>query len=157
MIWALEVYDTEMRVARSRRYTSSEITAIAWERIPRIDFTDSGHGLVFQSHKHSGKRQEVNPYGYSKRTAELPTLKRAVRAERKQLDVATSQLDEFGGGVAYTGPGEDWRKAWISTHLTDDDEVIYELVKNDGSYSVFYTRAGEAAKAAIGLERKNDE
>lgn len=69
MTWfALEVYDTEQREVRCRRYTRSAKKAEAWERIPRIDFTDSGHGLVFQARPTSSgpnqRRPTLNPWAY---------------------------------------------------------------------------------------------
>lgn len=57
MIWELEAYDTEMREARSREYTRSKKMADLWNQIPRIQFSDSGHGIVFNAHPHSGKRR----------------------------------------------------------------------------------------------------
>lgn len=48
-LWKLEGYDTEMREARCREYTTSEARKEAWEQIPRIQFSDSGHGIVFTS------------------------------------------------------------------------------------------------------------
>ena len=57
MVWCLEAYDTELREARSREYTTSRRTADLWNLIPRIDFTDSGHGIVFQARPHRGARK----------------------------------------------------------------------------------------------------
>ena len=57
MVWELVAYDTELREARAREYTSSPRRAEAWKRIARIDFTDSGHGIVFQATPHSGRRK----------------------------------------------------------------------------------------------------
>lgn len=57
MVWQLEAYDTEMREARCREYTTSRRTAELWERIPRIQFTDSGHGIEFIAREHSGPRR----------------------------------------------------------------------------------------------------
>jgi hypothetical protein len=55
-VWCLEAYDTEMREARSREYTTSKRMAERWEQIPRVQFTDSGHGIVFIARPHRGKR-----------------------------------------------------------------------------------------------------
>lgn len=46
--WELTAYDTEMREDRSREYTTSKRTAELWDKIPRIQFSDSGHGVVFR-------------------------------------------------------------------------------------------------------------
>lgn len=69
MTWfALEVYDTEQRDVRCRRYTRSAKKAAAWERIPRIDFTDSGHGLVFTNRRTptgpNKQRPTLSPHAY---------------------------------------------------------------------------------------------
>jgi hypothetical protein len=58
-VWCLEAYDTQMRTARTREYTTSKLLAEKWERIPRIDFTDSGHGIVFQAWPHKGRRHPL--------------------------------------------------------------------------------------------------
>lgn len=57
MIWELEGYDTELREARCREYTRSQRTADLWVRIPRLQFSDSGHGVVFTRRPHSGARR----------------------------------------------------------------------------------------------------
>jgi hypothetical protein len=82
VIWALEVYDTEQREARSRRFTRSRKVAERWNRIPRIDFTDSGHGLVF--HAIEGRRKtketpELNPRLYVDREQEQIEREKAER------------------------------------------------------------------------------
>lgn len=46
-LWMLEGYDTDTRTARCREYTTSQRLAEDWRSIPRIVFTDSGHGIVF--------------------------------------------------------------------------------------------------------------
>lgn len=48
--WLLEAYGTDSRYGddvRYRAYTTSEKKAEAFKRIPRIQFSDSGHGVVF--------------------------------------------------------------------------------------------------------------
>ena len=48
--WLLEAYGTDYRYrddVRYRAYTTSRKKAEAFARIPRIQFTDSGHGIVF--------------------------------------------------------------------------------------------------------------
>lgn len=50
-VWKLEAFGTEQRGptrdVRHRSYTTSKKRAEEFERIPRIQFTDSGHGIVF--------------------------------------------------------------------------------------------------------------
>jgi len=48
--WLLEGYGTDSRYGddvRYRAYTTSQKKAEAFNRIPRIQFSDSGHGVVF--------------------------------------------------------------------------------------------------------------
>lgn len=50
--WLLEAYGTDSRYGndvRYRTYTVSRKRAEAFARIPRIQFTDSGHGIVFHA------------------------------------------------------------------------------------------------------------
>jgi hypothetical protein len=58
-VWCLEAWDTEQREARTREYTTSDKLAERWERIPRIQFTDSGHGIVFQATAVTRRGQQV--------------------------------------------------------------------------------------------------
>jgi hypothetical protein len=67
-VWELTAYDTEMRNVRCREYTRSQRTAELWEQIPRIQFTDSGHGIVFIASLHVGRR--------------LPTIRRMEWADK---------------------------------------------------------------------------
>ena len=60
MIYELEAYNTDCRYqqdVRYRQYTTSKKKAEVFERIPKIQFTDSGHGIVFSAMIHSGKRK----------------------------------------------------------------------------------------------------
>jgi hypothetical protein len=50
--WLLEAYGTDSRYGddvRFRAYTTSRKQAEAFNAIPRIQFTDSGHGIVFSA------------------------------------------------------------------------------------------------------------
>jgi len=61
-VWVLIGYSTEdygERSIRHREYTTSERTAELFEQIPRIQFTDSGHGICFTATAHSGKRHST--------------------------------------------------------------------------------------------------
>lgn len=50
-IYILEGYSTDMRSSdvRYRNYTTSQIKAEQFSKIPKIQFTDSGHGIVFSA------------------------------------------------------------------------------------------------------------
>ena len=50
MLYELIGYNTDMRYqqdVRYRDYTTSEKKAAIFRKIPKIQFTDSGHGIVF--------------------------------------------------------------------------------------------------------------
>ena len=50
--WLLEAYGTDSRYGpdvRYRAYTTSQKRAEVFSSIPRIQFTDSGHGIVFHA------------------------------------------------------------------------------------------------------------
>jgi hypothetical protein len=60
MVWELLAYSTDSRYGqdiRYRDYTSSRKKAEAFSKIPRIQFTDSGHGIEFISNIHIGTRK----------------------------------------------------------------------------------------------------
>jgi len=62
MIYVLEAYNTDCRYPndiRYREYTSSKKKAEAFNKIPKIQFSDSGHGIVFCSREHSGQRKPI--------------------------------------------------------------------------------------------------
>ncbi len=65
--WALIGYSTEEHgenSVRHREYTTSSRKAALFAQIPRIDFTDSGHGIVFGADPHSGPRKPVRRMDY---------------------------------------------------------------------------------------------
>ena len=58
-VWLLEGFSTERGGrddARHREYTTSARRAEMFGRIPRIQFTDSGHGIEFHAVPHRGRR-----------------------------------------------------------------------------------------------------
>ena len=62
MIYKLEAYNTDSRYdndIRYRKYTGSKKEAELFTKIPKIQFSDSGHGIVFHSQEHSGKRKST--------------------------------------------------------------------------------------------------
>lgn len=67
MIWELIGYGTDSRYSddvRHREYTSSRKKAELFARIPRIQFTDSGHGVVFVARPHKGRRGPTRSMDY---------------------------------------------------------------------------------------------
>lgn len=60
MLYELEAYSTANYLdVRYRAYTTSRKKAEAFEKIPKIQFTDSGHGIVFTALEVKKRREEV--------------------------------------------------------------------------------------------------
>jgi hypothetical protein len=78
MVYRLYGYDTESRSDRVREYTSSEREAARWGYIKRVQFSDSGHGIVFGAERHHGKRLPVRP-----RTEHVINEIQRIKAEEK--------------------------------------------------------------------------
>ncbi len=60
MVYKLEAYNTDCRYRddiRYREYTSSKRKAEDFNKIPKIQFSDSGHGIVFSATEHQGRRK----------------------------------------------------------------------------------------------------
>lgn len=58
--WELLGYGTDVRYApdvRYRSYTTSATTASMFNRIPKIQWQDSGHGIVFSAKAYSGRKK----------------------------------------------------------------------------------------------------
>ena len=59
-VYLLEGYNTDSRYMddiRYRAYTTSKKKADAFNKIPKIQFTDSGHGIVFSASEYRGKQK----------------------------------------------------------------------------------------------------
>ena len=58
MIYELIAFNTESYLGiRYREYTASKKKADLFNKIPKIQFTDSGHGIVFMASEFSGKKK----------------------------------------------------------------------------------------------------
>ena len=58
-IYLLEAYNTDSRYSqdiRYREYTASKKRAELFNKIPKIQFSDSGHGICFSAIEHRGHR-----------------------------------------------------------------------------------------------------
>lgn len=70
IVWVLEGYDTGAHNyagydgVHHRQYTTSAKTAELFSQIPRIQYTDSGHGIVFRAREHRGQRKPVKHMEY---------------------------------------------------------------------------------------------
>jgi len=59
-VYLLEGYNTDSRYSadvRYREYTTSKRRAELFDKIPKIQFSDSGHGIVFSATEHKGHRK----------------------------------------------------------------------------------------------------
>ena len=59
-VWLLEAFNTDCRYRddiRYRAYTTSQRKADLFKQIPKIQFSDSGHGIVFSAREHTGRRE----------------------------------------------------------------------------------------------------
>jgi hypothetical protein len=104
--YELAAYDTERRDDRHREYTRSRRTAERWERIPRIQFTDSGHGIVYvtrelqpgQGRKPRGRRSDhVERHMDRLATEERERQRRAEKLTPKEFDTLDRALDALIG------------------------------------------------------------
>jgi len=115
MIYELLGYNTDCRYhqdIRYRRYTTSAKLAKQFERIPRIQFTDSGHGIVFTAREHHGsKRPDVSTVSDHK---EWKAIRAKAKKEYASKPIRTSQFTfrcvnnagieaSFDIGVSYLG------------------------------------------------------
>ena len=102
MIYELEAYNTDRRFddVRWREYTASRKKADLFARIPKIQFSDSGHGIVFSSRLHTGKRKpEIRILAeYVRAQLEVLGLEAKLNKpkglSRKQLEALCKQLTE---------------------------------------------------------------
>ena len=63
MTYELIAYNTDCRYPtdiRYRKYTTSKRIASDFEKIHKIQFTDSGHGIVFVSREYHGRKSPEN-------------------------------------------------------------------------------------------------
>jgi hypothetical protein len=61
-VYVLEAYNTDSRYPndiRYREYTTSKTKADLFNKIPKIQFTDSGHGICFYAREHKGHHKEL--------------------------------------------------------------------------------------------------
>ena len=88
-VWELVAYNTDSRYRqdiRYREYTTSKVRAEAFGRIPKIQFTDSGHGIVFDARPHKGHLQPairaLSDYVTNHLTVTKPAKRRNVNLRR---------------------------------------------------------------------------
>lgn len=100
-VWACIGFSTEEHgdaSVRHREYTTSARKAEQWNEIERIDFTDSGHGIVFSATPHRGPRAPERRGLRDHVERELKRLRAADRAEYVSIRLkrsAAAQLREF--------------------------------------------------------------
>lgn len=60
MIYELVAFNSESyNDIRYRTYTSSKKKADMFNNIPKIQFTDSGHGIIFSAEEYKGKKKII--------------------------------------------------------------------------------------------------
>jgi hypothetical protein len=95
-VYVLEAYNTDSRYPndiRYREYTTSKTRADLFNKIPKIQFSDSGHGIVFWSHEHKGKRKELRRELSSYVFENLLKLK-PITKKQKRLSATSMMLYE---------------------------------------------------------------
>lgn len=86
---------------RYRRYTSSLRTKQAFERIPKIQFTDTGHGIIFSADQVESRRAPVVTILDKHVNAEL---RRIMREDAKALRKAgADRMVQVGSETNYVG------------------------------------------------------
>ncbi len=98
--WVLIGYSTEEHGEhgiRHREYTSSARTAALFAQIPRIQFTDSGHGVCFDALPHSGKRKPVRRMEYV--YEHMARLRAEARKSRTLATASDEAAAEFADRV----------------------------------------------------------
>lgn len=87
-MYLLIAYNTDARYPndiRWREYTGSKRRADQFAKIPKLCFTDSGHGIVFMSSKHRGAKlkeiREVTDY-----VAKKLRRVQAIEKQEKQIE-----------------------------------------------------------------------
>ena len=76
-VWELIGYGTDSRYGayvRHREYTTSQKKAELFAQIPRIQFTDSGHGIEFAAIPHQGRREPTRSMDYVREQLALLSL-----------------------------------------------------------------------------------
>ena len=74
MVYELIGFNTDSRYRddiRHREYTTSAKKAELFRQIPTIQFTDSGHGIVFDACEHRGRRKPIRHMDYVREQLEI--------------------------------------------------------------------------------------
>ena len=74
MVYELIGFNTDSRYrddVRHREYTTSAKKAQLFGQIPKIQFTDSGHGIVFAASEHRGRREPTRRMDYVREQLEI--------------------------------------------------------------------------------------
>ena len=81
MIYELIAVNTESNTATpSGNYTTSKRKADLFEKLPKIQFTDSGHGIVFMANKLVGKKEKRIHILRDYVNHRMPTLARELKS-----------------------------------------------------------------------------
>ena len=133
MVYELVGFNTDARYqddVRWRRYTTSEKLAEQWGKIRRIQFSDSGHGIVFSARElapGAKRKKVVYPYHEDHADRELKRIKR----EEKLPDDLRALID-----VARDLVG--WGEPWEFDRAVGGHGAEHTAIKDD-YYSRLYT------------------
>jgi hypothetical protein len=102
--WELTGFNTDARHrddVRYRAYTSSRAVAERFERIPKIQFSDSGHGIVFSARemKSGERRRELRRGVVDYVQRHLGEIERKEREERAARPSPTARLRNLAAVV----------------------------------------------------------
>lgn len=134
MTYELIGYNTDSRYRddiRHREYTTSEKKALLFGQIPKIQFTDSGHGVVFAALEHKGPRRSVRRMDYVREQLEILKTQHAtpkpVKRENK-ADKGTRLLIQ--GRLTVTKVAGDL----VVAECKGDSGEVYELGFSNGHW-----------------------
>jgi len=130
MVYELIGYNTDQRYndVRYREYTISKKKAELFSQIPKIQFTDSGHGIVFSARPHKGKKKPRVTVLLDYVEENLSKLRKAkqakVEVERSKEFLSLvlfleTQLVDYGGLVA-------------TKHMNAEDMNITKEMEKEG-------------------------
>lgn len=100
--WELIAYGTDSRYrgdVRCREYTTSARLANLWGQIQRIQWTDSGHGIVFAAKPHRGRRLPTIPR-LDHASEELERLEAESKPQRKSSKARADHYEQALRAIA---------------------------------------------------------
>lgn len=134
-VWELVGYDTgdhgSATRERYRAYTTSQKTAELFCRIPKIQFTDSGHGIVFHAFTHTGKRKPERRGNEDHVRREMANLRRheARNAARDRSVAASRRAAKIAAWDAVVAAADDHDSQVNVAHVIRRQRRIIEEIQ----------------------------